>query len=107
MSVEVRVPTVLRRHTGGERKVQANGTTVAAVLESLVHQFPGLKDELLNEDGQVRQFVNIYVNDEDIRYLDRLETAVGDGDNLAILPAVAGGTISFPSLSQGVRGSSV
>lgn len=91
MSVEVRVPTVLRKHTGGERVVQAEGTTVAAVLDSLLHRFPGLKDELLNEGGQVRQFVNIYVNDEDIRYLDRLETSVEDGDNLAILPAVAGG----------------
>lgn len=91
MSVEVRVPTVLRKHTGGERVVQAEGTTVAAVLDSLLHRFPGLKDELLNEGGQVRQFVNIYVNDEDIRYLDRLETSVDDGDNLAILPAVAGG----------------
>jgi molybdopterin synthase sulfur carrier subunit len=91
MSVEVRVPTVLRRHTGGERVVRAEGSTVSAVLDSLLHEYPGLKDELLNEAGQVRQFVNIYVNDEDIRYLDRLETTVGDGDNLSILPAVAGG----------------
>lgn len=96
MSVEVRVPTVLRKHTGGERVVQAEGTTVAAVLDSLLHRFPGLKDELLNEEGQVRQFVNIYVNDEDIRYLDRLETSVDDGDNLAILPAVAGGGLTAP-----------
>jgi sulfur-carrier protein len=92
MSVEVRVPTALRQHTGGERVVQADGATVAAVLDSLLHRFPGLKDQLLNEEGQVRQFVNIYVNDEDIRYLNRLETTVGDGDNLAILPAVAGGS---------------
>jgi molybdopterin synthase sulfur carrier subunit len=92
MSVEVRVPTVLRQHTRGERVVQADGTTVAAVIDSLLHRFPGLKNELLNEQGEVRQFVNIYLNDEDIRYLDRLETSVGDGDNLAILPAVAGGS---------------
>ena len=91
MSVEVRVPTALRQHTGGERVVHADGATVAAVLDSLLRQFPGLKDQLMNEEGQVRQFVNIYVNDEDIRYLDRLDTALGDGDNLAILPAVAGG----------------
>ena len=91
MSVEVRVPTVLRRHTGGERVVEADGATVAAVIDSLVTRYPGLKDELLNDEGQVRQFVNLYVNDEDIRYLDRLDTRVQDGDNLAILPAVAGG----------------
>jgi len=95
MSVEVRVPTVLRRHTGGERVVRAEGGTVSAVLDSLVHEYPGLKDELLNEEGQIRQFVNIYVNDEDIRYLDRLATTVGDGDNLSILPAVAGGACSM------------
>ena len=85
MSVEVRVPTVLRQHTGGERVVQADGQTVAAVLDSLVSRYPGLKNELLTDDGQVRQFVNIYVNDEDIRYLNRLDTKVDDGDNLAIV----------------------
>ncbi len=91
MSVEVRVPTVLRKHTGGARVVQAQGSNVAAVLESLEQQYPGLKQEVMNEDGQVRQFVNIYVNDEDIRYLQSLSTALQDGDTLAILPAVAGG----------------
>lgn len=91
MSVEVRVPTVLRSHTGGERVVQADGATVAGVIDSLIRQFPGLEHELLNEEGQVRQFVNIYVNDEDIRYLAKLQTSVGDGDSIAILPAVAGG----------------
>ena len=91
MSVEVRVPTVLRKHTGGARVVQAQGTDVAAVLESLEQQFPGLKQEVMSEDGQVRRFVNIYVNDEDIRYLQSLQTALQDGDTLAILPAVAGG----------------
>jgi MoaD family protein len=91
MTVEVRVPTVLRKHTDGARVVQSQGATVAAVLEDLARQFPGLEQELMNEDGQIRQFVNIYVNDEDIRYLDRLATAVADGDQLAILPAVAGG----------------
>jgi molybdopterin synthase sulfur carrier subunit len=96
MSVDVRVPTVLRRHTSGERVVQADGATVGAVLDSLVQKFPGLRDEILNEDGHVRQFVNIYVNDEDIRYLNRMDTAVGDGDNLAILPAVAGGQSALP-----------
>jgi MoaD family protein len=91
MSVEVRVPTVLRKHTGGARVVQADGSTVAAVIDSLDHQFPGLKGELLGDDGQLRQFVNIYLNDEDIRYLSRLETPLSEGDRVAILPAVAGG----------------
>ena len=83
---------MLRKHTGGARVTQAQGATVAAVLEDLERQFPGLKQELLNDDGQMRQFVNVYVNDEDIRYLDRLQTAVADGDQVAILPAVAGGS---------------
>ena len=91
MTVEVRVPTVLRRHTDGERVVKVDGGTVAAVIDSLVSRYPGLKEELLNEEGQMRQFVNLYVNDEDIRYLDRLDTSVKEGDSLAILPAVAGG----------------
>jgi sulfur-carrier protein len=93
MSVEVRVPTVLRKHTGGARVVQAQGADVAAVLDDLDQQFPGLKQEVMNEEGKVRQFVNIYVNDEDIRYLQSLKTRVEEGDSLAILPAVAGGSL--------------
>jgi molybdopterin synthase sulfur carrier subunit len=73
--------------------VEAEGPTVAAVIEQLESQFPGFREDLLSETGQVRQFVNIYVNDEDIRFLDRLETKVGDGDSVAILPAVAGGQV--------------
>jgi MoaD family protein len=92
MSVEVRVPTVLRKHTGGARVVRADGSDVRAVLDDLEHQFPGLKQEVMNEEGQVRQFVNIYVNDEDIRYLQSLQTKLEEGDSLAILPAVAGGS---------------
>src|SRR5881396_3637674 len=95
MSIEVRVPTVLRKHTGGARVAQSQGSTVAAVLEDLERQLPGLKQELVGEDGQMRQFVNIYVNDEDIRYLQRLDTQVADGDEVAILPAVAGGASSL------------
>jgi len=91
VSIQVRVPSVLRKHTAGARVVGAQGPTVAAIIEDLEHQFPGLRDELLASDGQMRQFVNIYVNDEDIRYLDRLSTKVAEGDSVAILPAVAGG----------------
>ena len=91
MSVEVRVPTVLRKHTGGERIVQLSGETISGLIESLETQFPGMKGELIGDDGQLRQFVNIYLNDEDIRYLGRLEAKIVDGDRVAILPAVAGG----------------
>lgn len=90
MAIEVRVPTALRRLTGGQKVVYGEGPTVAALVEQLDRQFPGFRTELL-EDGQPRRFVNIYVNDEDIRYLDRLETSVRDGDVVSILPAVAGG----------------
>ena len=93
MSVEVQVPTVLRKHTNGERVVRTDGATVAAVIENLEAQYPGLREELRADDGQIRQFVNIYVNDEDIRYLGRLDTPVSDGDRLAILPALAGGCL--------------
>jgi MoaD family protein len=92
MSVEVRVPTVLRKHTGGERVVEVDGATIAGLIESLDQRFPGMKGELLGDDGQIRQFVNIYLNDEDIRYLERLDTQLSDGDRVAILPAVAGGS---------------
>jgi sulfur-carrier protein len=91
MSVQVQVPTVLRKHTNGARAVEVDGANVAAVIESLETHYPGMRSELLSDDGTVRQFVNIYVNDEDIRYLDRLNTALTDGDRVAILPAVAGG----------------
>lgn len=84
---------MLRKHTHGERVVLTDGGTVAAVIEALEAQFPGFRGELLNEDGQLRQFVNIYVNDEDIRFLDRLNTALADGDRMAILPALAGGSL--------------
>ncbi len=91
MSVQVQVPTVLRKHTNGARIVETEGANVAALIESLEAHYPGMRGELLSDDGTVRQFVNIYVNDEDIRYLDRLNTTLADGDRVAILPAVAGG----------------
>ena len=91
MGVQVQVPAVLRKHTDGARVVQAEGRTVAAVISQLEAQYPGMGAELLDENGDQRHFVNIYVNDEDIRYLGRLETPLQDGDRLAILPALAGG----------------
>jgi molybdopterin converting factor small subunit len=80
----------MRQHTQGQAVVEANGNTVQATLDDLGHKFPGLTQRIF-ENGQVRRFVNVYLNDEDIRYLDNLATAVKDGDELSIIPAVAGG----------------
>ncbi|MEY2567765.1 MAG: sulfur-carrier protein [Actinomycetota bacterium] len=91
MAVEIRLPTVLRQHAGGQATVQANGATLAEALEDLVRQFPGLADKVVTTDGSLHKFVNVYVNDDDVRYLDKLDTKVGDDDTISILPAVAGG----------------
>ncbi|MFP5308215.1 MAG: ubiquitin-like small modifier protein 1 [Actinomycetes bacterium] len=86
----VRIPTVLRKHTGGEAKVEAAGATVGEVFSALIAEHPGLGESLLDGD-QVRGFINVYVEDEDIRYIDGLASPVEDGDEIAIMPAVAGG----------------
>ena len=91
MPVEVRLPTLLRTHTDGQGSVQANGATVGDVFTDLVGAHPGLKGQLIDESGSLHKFVNVYVNDDDIRYLDQLDTKVGEGDSISILPAVAGG----------------
>ena len=91
MSVDIRVPTVLRSQTGGQAVVQAQGSTIGEVLQSLVGQYPGVEGQVFNEDGSLHRFVNVYVNDDDVRYLSALETPVKDGDEVSILPAVAGG----------------
>ena len=91
MSVTVRLPTVLRPQANGQSTVSVDGASVGEVVNSLVAEYPGLQANLLDDEGQVRKFVNIYINDEDIRFLDKLDTTVGDGDEVAILPAVAGG----------------
>jgi len=90
MAVTVRIPTPLRTLTGGADEVQAEGKTVGEVIEALEASHAGIKDRLLDEKG-VRRFVNIYANDEDIRFLDNLETELKDGDSVAIVPAIAGG----------------
>lgn len=89
--VNVRIPTVLRVHVGGESTVSGEGATVGEVISGLVETHPGLKPNLLDDEGGVRKFVNVYVNDEDIRFLEKLDTSVADGDEVALLPAVAGG----------------
>ena len=91
MSVQVRVPTPLRRLTGGEAVVSANGATVGALVDDMESNHPGIKERLCDEEGQVRRFVNIFVNGEDIRFLNNLETPVKDGDEVSVVPAIAGG----------------
>ena len=90
MAVEVRIPTILRPYTGGEKAVDARGETLAVLIDDLEASHPGLKDRLI--DGtDLRRFVNIYVNDEDVRFLGGLEATIADGDQVVVLPAVAGG----------------
>jgi MoaD family protein len=90
MSVRIHIPTPMRPHTEGKAVVEATGATVQALLDDLGRTYPGLTQRLF-DNGQVRRFVNVYLNDEDIRYLDNLATPVKDGDELSIIPAVAGG----------------
>jgi molybdopterin synthase sulfur carrier subunit len=91
MSVKVRIPTPLRRFTGGAEEVAAGGATIGLVVNDLERQYPGIKERLCDEEGRVRRFVNVYVNGDDIRFLNNLETAVKDGDEVSIVPAIAGG----------------
>jgi molybdopterin converting factor small subunit len=90
MAVTVHIPTPLRQHTEGKPSVEAAGSTVQGILADLGTQFPGITQRLF-DNGKVRPFINLYLNDEDVRYLDNLATPVKDGDELAIIPAVAGG----------------
>jgi sulfur-carrier protein len=91
VAVEVRLPTVLRTHAGGASVVQVDGATVGEVLAKMVAEYPGLAGQVVQEDGTLHKFVNIYVNDDDVRYLDGVDTPVPEGAELSILPAVAGG----------------
>jgi molybdopterin synthase sulfur carrier subunit len=100
MAVEVRIPTILRTYTGGEKAVPGEGTTLSEVIDDLESNHPGIKERLIEkkagEDGpgDIRRFVNVYVNDEDVRFTGGLETSVSDGDQVVVLPAVAGGDSS-------------
>ena len=91
MAVEVRLPTLLRPHTGGDASVSAEGATVAEVFAELVQRYPGLEGQLIDDGGGLHKFVNVYRNDDDIRYLEQLDTKLSDNDVVSILPAVAGG----------------
>ncbi|GAA1931865.1 MoaD/ThiS family protein [Streptomyces sodiiphilus] len=90
MAIEVRVPTILRTYTGGQKAVQGSGQNLSELFTDLEAQHPGIQERLV-EDGELRRFVNVYLNDEDVRFLDGISTELSDGDNVTILPAVAGG----------------
>lgn len=90
MSIEVRIPTILRTYTAGEKSVTGSGSTLAALIDDLEANHAGIKDRLL-DNGDLRRFVNIYVNDEDVRFLGGLQAELKDGDQVVVLPAVAGG----------------
>ncbi len=91
MSVKVRIPTPLRKITKDHDEVSADGATVAEIIDDLEKNYPGLKDRICEDDGNLRRFVNLYLNDEDIRFKDNLKTTVADNDELSIIPAIAGG----------------
>jgi MoaD family protein len=90
MSIEVRIPTILRQYTDGEKAVEGKGSTLAELIDDLESRHTGLRDRLVDDKG-LRRFVNVYLNDEDVRFLGGLDTSVKDGDNVTVLPAVAGG----------------
>jgi sulfur-carrier protein len=90
MAIEVRIPTILRTYTDGEKSVSGEGANLSALIDDLESSHPGLKERLL-DNGDLRRFVNVYVNDEDVRFIGGLEAALSDGDQVVVLPAVAGG----------------
>ncbi len=91
MSVSVRIPTILRTYTGGESEVSAEGSTLAAVIDDLEANHNGIKARVLDDTGKLRRFVNVYVGNDDVRFLEALETETPDGTQISIIPAVAGG----------------
>lgn len=91
MAVEVRIPTVFRKYTDGRSTVELESGTIGDLVTQLEGRYPGMREQLLTPEGQLHRFVNVYVNDEDARYLDKLDTKVADGDTVSLLPSVAGG----------------
>jgi molybdopterin synthase sulfur carrier subunit len=90
--IKVRIPTPLRPMTGGKKEVEIAGTSVEEIIDNLESTHPGIKERICDEQGEVRRFINIYVNEEDIRFLTGKETPLKDGDEMSIIPAIAGGT---------------
>ena len=101
MAIQVRIPTILRTYTGGEKLVEGSGDTLTALLDDLDSRHDGLRGRLLTDTGALHRFVNVYVNDEDVRFLGGLETKLADGDSVTVLPAVAGG--AGPAVAGGSR----
>ena len=97
MAIEVRIPTILRTYTGGDKTVEGSGATLGALFDDLDSQHPGLKDRLVTDEGKLHRFVNVYVNDEDVRFTGALDTEVKDGDSVTILPAVARRLTAVPA----------
>ncbi len=91
MSALLRIPTVLRPAMGGEVSIPVEGTTIGAVLADVTDRYPAVRGQLLNDDGTLHRFLNVYVNDDDVRYLGGVDAAVGESDEITLLPAVAGG----------------
>jgi molybdopterin converting factor small subunit len=91
MSVSVRIPTILRTYTGGESEVAASGDTLAAVLDDLDSNYSGIKGRIVDEQGELRRFVNVYVGNDDVRFLESLDTQTPEGTQISVIPAVAGG----------------
>jgi sulfur-carrier protein len=92
MSVSVRIPTILRTYTGGESEVSAEGATLADVIDDLEAKFSGIKARILDDQGAIRRFVNVYVGNDDVRFLENLETKTPEGTQVSVIPAVAGGS---------------
>ncbi len=92
MAIEDRIPTILRTYTDGQKAVEGKGDTLAGLIDDLDSRHTGIKGRLVTEQGGLHRFVNIYVNDEDVRFLGALETKLSDGDSVTVLPAVAGGS---------------
>ena len=91
MAVEVKIPTVFRKFTGNQATVELEPGTIADLIDQLEGRYPGFKEQVMTSEGQLHRFVNVYVNDEDARYLEKLDTKVGEGDRVSLLPSVAGG----------------
>ncbi|MFJ5993565.1 MoaD/ThiS family protein [Streptomyces sp. NPDC092370] len=101
MAIEVRIPTILRTYTDGQKAVEGKGDTLTELFNDLETRHPGIQARIV-DDGQLRRFVNVYLNDEDVRFLDGINTKLSDGDNVTILPAVAGGSAAAKPRPAGV-----
>jgi sulfur-carrier protein len=99
MAIEVRIPTILRSFTGGAKAVEGAGDTLNDLLTDLDAKYPGLRGRLVTAEGGLHRFVNVYVNDEDVRFIGALDAKVSDGDTVTVLPAVAGGAFGFAALA--------